>query len=340
MDISTSYMGIKLKNPLIVGACSLTGSAEKAREIEKAGAGALVIKSLFEEQIQLERFKADEDEMKYNDRQWEMLDIYPLVTHDREYAGTEDHMRLVEKICKTVKIPVFASLNAVNRDAWVEYAKQLSKTGVQGLEVNLYSSPKELDKHGHEVESEEYKTLHEINKNVSIPIAVKLSPFYTNPLDVISKMDTHGADAFVLFNRLFQPKIDIRKEQHISPLNLSHEEDSRLPLRFVGLLHGNIKADICASTGIFHGNQIVEMILAGANAVQAVSAFYRNGLPHIETMLKDLENWMESKNYKNLEDFRGKLDKENCGNPWAYTRAQYAKLLMNPQEVMDNAPVP
>ncbi|QSH41005.1 dihydroorotate dehydrogenase-like protein [Lentisphaerota bacterium ZTH] len=339
MDLSTTYMGVKLKNPLIAGACSLTGSAENAKKVENSGAGALVIKSLFEEQIQLERLRAYEDEFKYNDRQWEMLDIYPLATHEAEYAGTDEHLRLVNRICEDVKIPVFASLNAVNHDTWIEHACLLAKTGVQGLELNFYSTPKDIDKPGSDIEAEQIKTLAEIRRKVKIPIAVKLSPFYTNQLEIISQLDKSGADAFVLFNRLFQPKIDIRKEKHISPFNLSHEIDNRLPLRFTGLLHGNIRADICASTGIYQGDQIVEMILAGATAVQSVSSFYKNGLPHARIMLRDLENWMQSKNYKCLADFRGKLNKANSSNPWAYTRAQYAKLLLNPQEVIDNAPV-
>ncbi len=334
-DLRTTYMGIELKNPLIVGACSLTGDIEAVRKIESLGAAALVVKSLFEEQIQLERLVHDEDLVKYDNRYAEMLSFFPPMEH----AGPTEHLQYVRQVCQSVDIPVFASLNAVNRETWVEYAILLAETGVRGLELNFYESPHDAKLSAEKIEAEQVAAITDIRNAVTIPISIKFSPFYTNPLNMIHRIDAIGVNGFVLFNRLFQPSIDIESQEHISQLNLSHRQDSRLPLRFTGLLHNKINADICAGTGIFDGGQIVQMILAGAAAVQAVSALYENGLPHITKMLAALQSWMESKGYKQLSDFRGKMNDENCKNPWVYTRAQYARLLMNPEEIVNNYPV-
>jgi len=334
-DLRTTYMGIELKNPLIVGACALTGKIETLQKIEGFGAGAVVIKSLFEEQIQLERLMFDEDLEKYDNKYAEMLSFFPRLEH----AGPEQHLQYVRKVCQSVHIPVFASLNAINYETWLEYAKLLTETGVQGLELNFYASPCDFTISATTIEEEQIATIAEIRKAVTIPISIKLSPFYSNPLHVIHLIDAVGVNGFVLFNRFFQPAIDIQKEIHVSPFNLSREEDSRLPLRFTGLLHEKIKADICTSTGILDGNQVVQMILSGATTVQVVSTLYRNGIPHIGKILADVQTWMEDKGYKQLADFRGKMSDAHCENPWAYTRAQYAQLLMNPEVIIKNFPV-
>lgn len=334
-DLHTTFMGVELKNPLIVGACALTGKIETIQKIEKFGAGALVIKSLFEEQIQLERFVFDENLEKFDNKYAEMLSFFPPMEH----AGPQQHLQYVREVCQSVDIPVFASLNAVNHETWLENAKLLAETGVQGLELNFYASPYDFTADAATIEAEQIATIAAIRKVVNIPISIKLSPFYSNPLQVIRRIDSVGVNGFVLFNRLFQPEIDIQKETLISQLNLSHEEDSRLPLRFAGLLCEKIKADICSSTGILDGSQVIQMILAGANAVQIVSTLYRSGLPHIGVMLADLQTWMESKGYEKLADFKGKISKAHCKDPWAYTRTQYARLLMDSDEIIKNSPV-
>lgn len=334
-DLRTTYMGIELKNPLIVGACALTGKIETIQKIEGFGAGAVVIKSLFEEQIQLERLMFDEDLEKYDNKYAEMLSFFPRLEH----AGPQQHLLYVREVCRSVHIPVFASLNAINHETWIEYARVLAETGVQGLELNFYAFPYDAAVNAETVEAEQVAVITDIRKVVTIPISIKLSPFYSNPLHVIHLFDAVGVNGFILFNRFFQPMIDIRKEVHVSPLNLSHEEDCRLPLRFTGLLHEKIKADICSSTGIFDGDQVVQMILAGATVVQIVSTLYCNGLPHIATMLAAVQAWMEGKGYKQLADFRGKMSNAHCENPWAYTRDQYARLLMHPDVIIKNFPV-
>ena len=336
IDISTQYMGIELKNPVIAGACSLTSDMETIKQIEKAGAGALVTKSLFEEQIQLERFKMDEDREKYSYRHPEMITVFP----ELEHAGPKEHLYWVEKTKKTLSIPVIASLNAVHEETWIEYAQLLEETGVDGLELNFYAFPRKIDRDPQSIEKEQISILQKIKEKINIPISVKLSCFYTNILNFISQIDEIGVDGLVLFNRLFQPDIDVYKQKNIFPFNLSERADNRLPLRHTGILSEDIKADICSSTGIMTGEDVVKMILAGASSVQIVSTLYKNGIEYINKILSNLQFWMDQKKYSSLNDFRGKMNKKNSDDPWTYTRTQYVKLLMNPKDLLDNYPVP
>ncbi len=332
--LNTSYMGLQLKNPIIAGASDLTATVDSAKRLEDAGAAAIATKSLFEEQIQLEQFLFDEDEEKYNYRHPDMITVFP----DLGQASPVEHLARVQKIKETVGIPVIASLNAVNPGTWLDYARQLEQTGVDALECNLFASPKHPEESGESVETAQVALVRELKQAVSIPVSLKLSFFYTNPLHTIRLMAEAGADAFVLFNRLFEPDLDIIQEASTFPFNLSHANDYRLPLRYAGLLEGAVRADVCCSTGIFSGETIVKMLLAGAAAVQTVSAVYRHGADRIAEMLRDVEAWMDDKNYGSVADFRGKLSKRHSSDPWAYTRAQYARLLMNPDEIVNNFP--
>lgn len=335
-NLQTSYMGIELKNPIIVGANEMTGHFESIKKIEEAGAAALVIKSLFEEQIQLERFKLEEETTREAGRHAEMTSIFPKMEH----AGPKEHLMWVKKSKEALKIPVFASLNAVNRDTWLEYAKLIQDTGVDGIELNFYASPRDMDVTGASIEDEQVAIAEEIVKTLSIPVSVKLSQFYSNPLYVISRFDKVGVKGFVLFNRMFQPDIDVHEGKNIFPFNLSNNVDSRLPLRFAGLLYGNLEGDVCSSTGIFTGKDVIKMILAGSKCVQVVSALYNNSIQHIQTMVKDIEEWMGNKGYTNLDDFRGKMSKKNSKDPWNYERAQYVKLLFEAENIIKSTPLP
>ncbi|MDD5678925.1 MAG: dihydroorotate dehydrogenase-like protein [Kiritimatiellae bacterium] len=330
-DLRTIYMGIPLRNPLIVGASPLTANLESIKRIEEMGAGALVTYSLFEEQIQLERFEFDESLHREDCRNAEMITVFPKMEH----GGPQEHLMWVRMAKKSARIPVIASLNAVNKETWFEYAKLLEETGVDGLECNLFASPKNVQQENITAESEQIELIKKLRQAVTIPVSVKLSFFYTNPLSLVRRMDEAGAAAFVLFNRLFDPDIDVNQEKNVSLLSLSHETDYRLPLRYTGLLEGTIKADICSSTGVFTGEDIARMILAGATAVQTVSALLRYGSAHIQTMLKQFEEWMDRRGYSTLASFRGKLSQRYSSEPWAYTRAQYVKLLMDPRGIMD-----
>jgi dihydroorotate dehydrogenase (fumarate) len=324
--LKTTYLGLPLSSPIIAGASPLTSNEESIAQLAEAGAGAIVIRSLFEEGIELERANLEEDLQRFDYLHPEMIQVFPELKH----AGAEEHLMWVRRTVERVDVPVIASLNAVHRDTWVEYATQLASTGADALELNFYSAPASFDRSGVSMEDEQVATLTAIKEAVSLPISVKLSPFYTNPLEVIERMDEVGVDGFVLFNRFFQPDIDVSEEVNAYPLRLSQPGDYGLALRFTGLLSGQVAGSLCASSGIFTGEDIAKLVLAGADCVQTVSALLQNSPAHIGAMAKQLKTWMDEKGYKTLADFQGSLSKEKSSDRWAYTRAQYVRLLMRP----------
>jgi len=324
-------MGIELKNPVILGASNLVRNPDTLRKAEDAGIAAVVFKSLFEEQIQLESFQLDEKLNEFNDLYYEMVSIHPNIEH----SGPEEHLHNIRKARETLSIPLIASLNAVNNETWLKYAGLLSETGIDGIELNFYHVPMDFNKTAGEIEEEQLYIFREIKKNSNIPVSVKLSPDYSNILNFVKKLDEAGADGVVLFNSFFQPDINIETEKHKRSSHLSHAGDYKKSLRYSGLLYGNVKADICGSHGIFSGEDVIKLLLAGASCVQIVSTVYKNGISHINNMIGELEAWMESKNYNSIDEFRGKLsNKKIVNDPFIYKRAQYVDILLNSDELM------
>jgi dihydroorotate dehydrogenase (fumarate) len=245
----------------------------------------------------------------------------------------------LRKIKENVSIPVFASLNAIYNSTWIEYAKLLEETGIDGLEVNFYRVPVSNEDDANLIESHQLKILQEITSELKIPVSVKLSYFYTNPLDFINKLEKTGAKGIVLFNRFFQPEINIETEEFFFPWELSQKGDYKVTLRFLGLLYGTTNASLIANRGIKTSEDVIKMILAGADAVQMVSAFYENGLPYTTQLLSGIEAWMDKKGYTTLNDFKGKLSKVNMKDDLPYSRAQYVDILKNTGEVMKLYPM-
>lgn len=336
MNLSTKYLGLTLKNPIIVGASNLVTDIEMLKKMEAAGASAIVYKSLFEEQIQLENLELHQQMSEYNERNAEMINLFQ---EDLYGAGPEEFLFKFAEAKKAISIPLIASLNCVYDDTWYTYSKKLEEAGADALEVNFYAVPTDFDVEGRGIINEELDVIEGIKKHVSIPVSVKLSPFYTNPLYTISEMDRRGADGFVLFNRLFQPDINIDTEKHQFPYNLSHEQDNRLAIRFAGLLYKNINANVCASMGIYSGADVIKMLLAGADAVQVVSSIYKHGPKQITRMLEEIEAWMTTKQYESIDDFKGKLSAKNSKDPYTYRRAQYVDILMKSEEIFKQYPM-
>jgi dihydroorotate dehydrogenase (fumarate) len=330
-DLQTRYLGLTLKNPIVAGASDLTSNLDSIKRIEEAGAGAIVLKSLFEEQIQLERFKLSEDLSRDEALNAEMVTIFPKLEH----GGAKEHLMWVRKAKAAVKVPVIASLNCVNRATWVEYAKALADEGVDALELNFFATPRDAEISGARIEEEQLEVVRAVKAAVKAPLAVKLSLFYSNPLNFISRLDREGVAGVVLFNRFFQPDIDPERGSIGMPFNFSSPADSRVPLRFAGLLYGRIKADVCASTGIMNGADVARMLLAGAAAVQVVTALYRNKVASIAKMVSDLGAWMDRTGHRKIADALGSLSAKNAKDSWAYTRAQYAKMLLSPKQFME-----
>jgi dihydroorotate dehydrogenase (fumarate) len=335
IDLKTKYLGIELKNPVILGASNLVTHPDNIKRAEDAGVAAIVYKSLFEEQIQLEAAQLDDELEEYNERNAEMVKLFPTFEH----AGPEEHLINVRKVKESVKIPVIASLNAIYTESWIEYAQLLEQTGVDALEFNFFYVPRDTQTDGRDVTQQQIEIVKAVKSKVKLPISVKLSPFYANPLNIVSQMDKFGVNGFVLFNRLFQPDIDIDIQQHFSPFNLSNPEDNKLSLRFAGLLYGTIAGSICSNTGIYSGADVVKMILAGADCVQVVSTVYKNKIEYIKTLIQDIQTWMESKGYNGLGEFKGNLSNKKTNDPFVYKRAQYIDLLLKSDHIFKKHPV-
>lgn len=327
-DLSTTYMGVALKNPLIVAASSISNYVDKVKKAEEVGAGALVIRSLFEEQIQYDEMTMQDfiERAAYVSPEIQSP-FYPPV----ESGGPREHLMWVEKTRRAVDIPIFASLNAVSPGAWVDYAKQLEETGVAGLEINYYVVATDPNVPGTELEQNLFDIVASVTEAVSVPVAVKLSPYYSSVPYVVKQLEERGAKAVVMFNRFLQPDIDIDDEALTNSMSYSSPSEMKVPLRWTALLYGRTGMDLALNTGVHSGKDVAKAVLAGASVVQCASALLDNGLPYISTMLMDLQSWMELKDYESLDEFRGKVSQKSVDDAFGFERAQYMQLLMSQQ---------
>lgn len=331
-NLETSYMGIHLKSPVIFGACELTSKTDVLKKAEQKGVGAVVYKSIFEEQIQMDNLMHDELLEEYNDIHAEMVTNHPNV--DR--SEIEYYLHQLRTAKESISVPVIASLNAVNDSSWIKYAKLIEQTGVDGIELNLYQIPTSFDLDAATIEKNQIELVSKIKNSLSIPVSVKLSPDYTNVLNFAQQLDNVGVDALVLFNAFFQPDIAIEKEKHKKAFNLSNRGDYKKSLRYAGMLHGRIKADICSSLGVFNGEDVIKLLLSGTSCVQVVSAVYKYGTSVISEINRTLTEWMERRGYSSIEEFRGKLSDSVINKNDSmiiYKRAQYIDLLLNSDNV-------
>lgn len=329
-NLKTTYMGIELDNPLILGACNMSNNIDDLLKAEDNGVGAIVFKSLFEEQVQLERLQLEEKLTEYDNVHAEMLTTHPKI----EFSDTEKHLVKLRKAKERLSVPLIASLNAVNEDSWLEYATELAQTGVDGLELNLYQTPTDFEVESKEIEDYQISIVKKIKEKLSLPVSVKLSSEYTNVLTLIKKMDAVGVNGFVLFNSFYQPDININTLKHKRNFNLSKKGEYRKTMRYAGMLFGQIDADVCSSRGIFDGEDIVKHILSGSVCVQMVSSLYKNGLEQIGVAKKQLSEWMEEKEFNSIEEFRGKMAQKNLvPGSMVYKRAQYVDLLMRSDNI-------
>lgn len=329
-NLQTSFMNININSPIIVGACNLLDNVDEAIKIEENGAGAVVYKTLFEEQVELENLQLKEIAEEYSERHAEMVSIFPTFKH----FGPEAHLKKLKDLKKILKIPVIASLNCVTSETWVDYSKKIEQTGVDGIELNFYSVPSKSDKEFNKIEYNQLKTLEALRNSVKIPLSVKLSYFYTNILGIIKKMDDIGVKGFVLFHRLFQPDIDIKNLNYFYPAQVSCEHENRIPLRWTGIVYGNINSDICSNTGIYSSKDIIKMLLSGASCIQTVSALYKNSSDYIKTLLDELNLWMDDHKFNQISDIKGKLAKINIKDPFFYERSQYIDILTKNETII------
>jgi dihydroorotate dehydrogenase (fumarate) len=321
MDLSTKYMGFTLKNPIIVSSSKLTSNIEEVRKCAEYGAGAIVLRSLFEEQ-----FLANSDRLMDMDQKyfWYPEAVEFINSHAKDH-GVNEYLRLIEQSKKHTFVPIIASINCVTPLEWPRFAKSLVDAGADALELNMYLVPPNEKTTSQELEAKYLEIVREVKNNIHVPVSVKLAVFFTNILRIVTELNHAGIDAVVLFNRFFRPDIDIDTETVVKPNFISTPEEMGQPLRWVSLFSNRIKCDIAGNTGIHDATGAIKMILAGASAVQICSTLYKNGIGYIDTMLFDLEKWMKVKNYQHIGDFKGKVTRYH-ENLSAFERVQFIKL--------------
>jgi dihydroorotate dehydrogenase (fumarate) len=321
VNLETTYMGLKLKNPLIVGSSGLTNSVENIIEIEKNGAAAVVLKSLFEEQI---NFAIEKTYM-----QDEMKNLYPEADdYIRNYTRQNDvskYLELITKSREAVDIPVIASINCVSGKEWSSFASSIEEAGADALELNVFVLPSDPTKSAEDNESIYFEIIDEVTKKVNIPVSLKISYYFSSLAKMATTLSWKGIKGLVLFNRFFSPDLDIENFEIKTSNVFSSPSDLALSLRWIAMLSSHVKCDLAASTGVHDGNALIKQLLVGAQAVQVASVLYKKGFKEIGSMLEILENWMDRKNFNYIADFRGKMSIEEARNPAAFERVQFMK---------------
>jgi dihydroorotate dehydrogenase (fumarate) len=321
-DLSTTYLGLQLRSPLILASSTMSSRVEQLQQAEQYGAGAVVLRSLFEEQIEAVNTAMEEAAALGAESTPEATSYFP-----RQSAGPQEYLQFVSRAKKAVGVPVIASLNCAAPGSWSEYAPRIEEAGADALEVNIYAVQANVERSAADVEREYEEIISAIRSSVKIPIAVKLSPFFTALASSIARYDAAGVNGFVLFNRFLQPDIALDKLTLRNDMSLSHPNEMLLPLRWIALLHGRVKADLAGSTGVHDWQGVAKMILAGANVVQVASALVKNGVGHMDRLRQGLEQWMDGRGYSTIDDFRGTMSDRTNGEPGAFARAQYVSLL-------------
>lgn len=320
-NLTTKYMGLELKNPLIVGSSGLTNSVEEIIELEKKGAGAVVLKSIFEEEILLEH-KSVMDEVAADENN---LEYYDYFDYKIKQDNINRYIKLITDVKKAVKIPVIASVNCTSAHEWTFFAKKIQDAGADAIELNAFILPSDLNRTAEQNEKIYFDLINAVKKEVTIPISLKISYYFSNLAAMIKKLSETGIAGVVLFNRFYSPDFDIDAQKVVSTHVLSSENDLPISLRWVAIMANRVKCDIAASTGVHNGQALIKQLLAGADAVQVVSAIYKHGTSHIEAMLKELEAWMDKNNYQNIASFKGNMSQENSHDPAAFERVQFMK---------------
>jgi dihydroorotate dehydrogenase (fumarate) len=325
MDLTTRYMGLQLKNPLVASASPLTGELDSLRRLEDAGAAALILPSLFQEEIEAETARYEHLTSAHDDSWPEGLSNFPKLA-DAQH-GPHEYLELVRRARQAAGVPVIASLNGISDEGWTCYASQLEQAGANGLELNIYFIPADLAATGRDVEQRYLDILRSVRATVSIPVAMKLSPYFSSVGNMAMALHDAGADALVLFNRFYQPDIDLTRLQVLTDLKLSEPNEIRLPLLWLAVLAGRTRASLAASTGVTSAEEVVKYLLVGADVVMTTSSLLRQGPGHMATLLSGLEKWLEARDFSSLTHVRGIMSQRCLRDPQAFERANYIKIL-------------
>jgi len=322
MDLSVKYLGLELKSPLVVGSSSLTGTLNHLKKAEAAGAGAVVLKSIFEEEIYNEYNEVVGNEKVEGEPDYGYLDYYDFKI---KQDNIKKYLQLIKDAKSELSIPVIGSINCSSNHEWMFFAKKLQEAGADALELNLFILPSDFNMNNEETEALYFDIIKKVKAEVSIPISVKLSYYSSNLATFVKKVSETGVEGVVLFNRFFHPDFDIDKFE-ITPSNvLSSPSDLAISLRWISLLSGRLNADLIASTGVHDGSALIKELLAGADAVQVASTLFTHGIGYVATMLDELKVWMQKHGFESIADFKGKMSQANAPNPAEYERVQFMK---------------
>jgi len=325
MNLITKYLGLTLPNPLVASAGPLTGDLDNIRRLEDFGAGAVVLPSIFEEQIEHERLLIEDMDALGADSYAEALTYFPAISS--YHLRPAPYLELIRRATAAVDIPVIASLNGTSNRGWVSYARQIEEAGADALELNIYVVPADLHVTGNEVEHGYLSILRAVKEAVRIPVAVKLSPYFSSVGHLANELVDAGADGLVLFNRFYQPDIDLEQLELLPNLELSTPAEIRLPLLWIGVLSGRVRASLAASTGVDSVEEVIKYLLAGADIVMSTSALLRRGIAHMKVLGDGLKGWLTARELDTLDPVRGRLSQRNVADPTAFTRANYIRIL-------------
>jgi dihydroorotate dehydrogenase (fumarate) len=325
MDIRTRYLGMQLRTPLVASASPLSHEISGIRSFEDAGASAVVLYSLFEEQLHKE---ALELELHLNAGTESFAESITYFPHSSEFhTGPEEYLNHIRKAKDAVDIPIIASLNGATLGGWARYAKQIEQAGADAIECNLYSIPTNLEISGSEIENNYADILREIKTSVQIPVAAKLSPFFSNLANMAKRLDQMGTNGLVLFNRFYQPDIDLEELEIKTNVLLSTPQDLRLPLTWIGILYGRVRASLAATSGVHGPEDVIKLLMVGADVTMLCSVLIRNGIGHLRHIEEGVLEWLEEHEYESVQQLQGSMSQLRCPDPGAFERAQYMRAV-------------
>ncbi|GAB4280382.1 MAG: dihydroorotate dehydrogenase-like protein [Candidatus Promineifilaceae bacterium] len=326
MDMKTTYLGMELKSPIVPSASPLSRDLGTLRQMEDAGAGAVVLYSLFEEEINMESQTLDRYLTEGVESYSEALSYFPEAL-SYEAVGPDKYLSHIRQAKKALSIPVIASLNGVSTGGWIRYAKEIEQAGADALELNVYYIPTSLDMTSDLVEQLYLDVLRDVKESVSIPVQMKLNPYFSALGNMARRLENAGADGLALFNRFYQPDLDLENLEVVPNLTLSRSDDLRLPLRWIAILYGRIHTDFALTSGVHTSVDALKGIAAGATVVNMASELLRNGVGRISEILAEMEAWLEEKEYESLDQLRGSLSQQNVTSPAAFERANYVRVI-------------
>ena len=324
-DLTTQYLGLTLRSPLVASACPVTESVSNIRELEDAGVGAVVLPSLFEEQLEMDSRALDEDLWRGSESFPESQSVLPdLQTYN---SGPDGYLNLINDAKEAVDIPVIASLNGVSPGGWAEYARLMEEAGADAIELNIYSIATEPAESAAEVEKGYVDLVRQVTRIVRIPIAVKLSQFFSAPANIAMRLGEAGAGGIVLFNRFYQPDFDIESLEVVPRLTLSHSDELLLRLHWTAILYGHVHSDLAITGGVHNATDVVKCMMAGARVAMMASALLHKGIPHAAYVLADLRRWLDEHEYDSIQQMCGSMSRRSAPDPTAFERGNYMRVL-------------